>query len=122
MTVVTHLSPKPGVVPQQPDKNPYIGRSQVGRYTTGDSFVPEAHSPLKSHTSRPPEMVHECRSMQDMWRLVKLYAPLPRSILLVGETGVGKGLVARWIHHLSGRTGDFVVVTGGSMSESLFQS
>lgn len=60
--------------------------------------------------------------MQDMWRLVKLYAPLPREILIIGETGVGKGLVARWIHHLSGRSGDFVVVTGGSMSESLYQS
>jgi len=53
--------------------------------------------------------------------LAKRFAPLPRPVLLVGESGVGKGLLARFIHAQSGRRGDFVAVTGGELSDSLLQ-
>jgi DNA-binding NtrC family response regulator len=51
--------------------------------------------------------------------LARRLAPLPRPILLVGQSGVGKGLLARFIHVQSGRAGDFVAVVGGELSESL---
>src|SRR2546425_314705 len=51
--------------------------------------------------------------------LARRLAPLPRALLLVGESGVGKGLLARFIHAHSGRLGDFVALAGGELSESL---
>ena len=51
--------------------------------------------------------------------LARRLAPLPRALLLVGESGVGKGLLVRFIHAHSGRLGDFVALAGGELSESL---
>src|SRR6266851_1251505 len=42
--------------------------------------------------------------------LARRLAPLSRPILLVGQSGVGKGLLARFIHVQSARAGDFVAV------------
>ena len=43
-------------------------------------------------------------------------------VLLWGETGVGKEIMARHIHRLSGRQGPFIAVHPASMVESLFES
>jgi DNA-binding NtrC family response regulator len=51
--------------------------------------------------------------------LARRFAPLPRTVLLVGQSGVGKGLLARFIHVQSERPGSFVAVAGGELSESL---
>ncbi len=57
--------------------------------------------------------------MEKAVALARRLAPLPRPILLVGETGVGKRLLARFIHSCSGRPGDFVAVAGSELSEAL---
>ncbi len=44
------------------------------------------------------------------------------SVLLLGETGVGKEELARRIHGISGRTGAFVAVNPSSIPETLFES
>lgn len=46
----------------------------------------------------------------------------PTTVLLLGETGTGKELVARAVHEASGRTGAFVPVNCGGFSEELLQS
>ena len=46
-------------------------------------------------------------------------APSEASILIVGETGTGKEVIARQIHARSGRTGPFVAVNCGALSETL---
>ena len=46
-------------------------------------------------------------------------APSDASILIIGETGTGKEIAARQIHERSGRTGPFVAVNCGALSESL---
>ncbi len=50
-----------------------------------------------------PGIVGASPAMREVYRLVRLVAPTPASVLLVGETGTGKEVVARAIHRLSPR-------------------
>jgi transcriptional regulator with PAS, ATPase and Fis domain len=61
--------------------------------------------------------------MREVFRLTRLVAPTRASVLLVGETGTGKELIARAIHRLSQRAdGPYVRVNCGALSESLLES
>jgi Nif-specific regulatory protein len=61
--------------------------------------------------------------MREVYRLTHLVAPTPASVLLVGETGTGKEMVARAIHRLSPRAeGPYVRVNCGALAESLLES
>ena len=63
------------------------------------------------------------RSMVDVYRLTHRVASRLTTVLLTGETGTGKELVARSIHGLSERaTGPCVRVNCGALSESLLES
>ncbi|XZE37266.1 sigma-54 interaction domain-containing protein [Pirellulaceae bacterium SH501] len=61
--------------------------------------------------------------MQDVFRITRRVAPSNASVLLLGETGAGKEVIANAIHQLSGRnSGPFVKVNCGALSESLLES
>ena len=61
--------------------------------------------------------------MQEVHRLISRVAPTAVTVLLLGETGTGKELVARALHDQSDRaTGPFVRVNCGALSESLLES
>ena len=51
-----------------------------------------------------PEMVGESPLMLELARLVRLVAPRTSTVLIEGETGTGKELVARAVHQLSTRS------------------
>lgn len=53
---------------------------------------------------------------------IERIAPSEAPVLIGGETGTGKELVARHIHHLSGRTGPFLAVNCGAISDQLAES
>ncbi|WP_269766545.1 sigma-54 interaction domain-containing protein [Methylovulum psychrotolerans] len=54
---------------------------------------------------------------------IKMIAPSDANVLVIGETGTGKELIARYIHELSHRKDKpFVAVNCGSLSESLVES
>jgi DNA-binding NtrC family response regulator len=70
-----------------------------------------------------PGMVGEHPLMKEVYRLVRRVAPTNLQVLIVGETGTGKELVARAVHELSERTrGPFVAVNAAAIPESLFES
>jgi len=61
--------------------------------------------------------------MCEVYRLTRLVAPTRASVLIIGETGTGKELIARAIHHYSTRRdGPYVRVNCGALSESLLES
>ena len=54
---------------------------------------------------------------------IRMVAPSDANVLVIGETGTGKELVARHVHNLSRRNnGPFVAVNCGAFSESLVES
>jgi transcriptional regulator with PAS, ATPase and Fis domain len=55
-------------------------------------------------------------------QVVQKVAKFNTNVLLLGETGTGKEVVARAIHRLSGRTGKFVAVNCGAIPKELFAS
>jgi len=62
-------------------------------------------------------------AMREVYRLTRLVAPTNASVLLVGETGTGKEVIARAIHQHSPRNdGPYVRVNCGALSESLLES
>ena len=61
--------------------------------------------------------------MQQVYQLTRKVAKSDASVLLLGETGTGKELIARAIHQLSDRkNGPFVRVNCGALTESLLES
>jgi two-component system response regulator AtoC len=69
------------------------------------------------------EPLGDSRAMRVVSDLVLRAAHSQATVLLGGETGTGKGLIARRIHDLSPRkAGAFVKVQGGALPDALFES
>jgi transcriptional regulator with PAS, ATPase and Fis domain len=60
--------------------------------------------------------------LQHLLDEIRTAAPEETTVLLRGETGVGKELVARRIHELSGRRGPFVAINCGGMPDGVLAS
>src|SRR5262245_45588195 len=70
-----------------------------------------------------PEIVGSAPAMQDVYRLVRLAAPKSAHVLLIGETGTGKEVIAKAVHKLSKRAdGPFIRVNCGALHENLLES
>lgn len=70
-----------------------------------------------------PGMIGLSQAMQRVYRLVRLVARRPTTVLVAGATGTGKELVARALHALSPRSGKaFVVINCAAIPEALLES
>ncbi|MCC6810412.1 MAG: sigma-54-dependent Fis family transcriptional regulator [Deltaproteobacteria bacterium] len=68
-------------------------------------------------------IIGTCEAMQDVFRKIRKVAPTDISVLITGETGTGKELIAREIHQRSDRKdGPFVVINCGAIPENLLES
>jgi DNA-binding NtrC family response regulator len=78
---------------------------------------------MKSDSQLIDGLIGTCDAMQDVYRITRKVAPSAATVLLTGETGTGKELIARALHDLSPRaSGPFIRVNCGALAESLLES
>jgi DNA-binding NtrC family response regulator len=70
-----------------------------------------------------PALIAESASMRPVLELIARVGPSDANVLITGENGTGKGLVAHAIHAVSGRAGHaFISVNMGGLPEGVFES
>jgi transcriptional regulator with GAF, ATPase, and Fis domain len=69
------------------------------------------------------ELIGACPSMLEVFRKLQKVATTDISVLITGETGTGKELIAREVHRRSNRAGGpFIVINCGAIPENLIES
>jgi Nif-specific regulatory protein len=72
---------------------------------------------------KPDEMIGNSSLMREVFRQIGQVAPSPTSVLIRGETGTGKELIARAIHQKSMfKDGPFIAINCAALPESLLES
>lgn len=75
------------------------------------------------NTAVQDDMIGESEAMAEIFDIVERISETEANVLLLGENGTGKDLIARFIHqHSLRREGVFAGIDLGSISESLFES
>ncbi|MGH7718971.1 MAG: sigma-54-dependent transcriptional regulator [Gemmatimonadaceae bacterium] len=70
-----------------------------------------------------PELIADSPRMQPVLQLMERVGPSDANVLITGEHGTGKELVARWLHGVSGRASmPIIAVNMGGLSEGVFES
>ena len=77
----------------------------------------------KSDDNKFANIITDSETMHRVFNLVEIFAPTNETILIVGETGTGKDLIAKKIHDLSLRKSKpYVVVNLSSISPGMFEA
>ncbi len=69
-----------------------------------------------------PPLLGQSAPIEQLRKLIATLGPLPVDVLVNGETGTGKEVVARHLHAASGRSGPFVAINCAALPESVFES
>jgi len=78
---------------------------------------------FKDSPDRPElfaEIVTAHKDMISIFKYIEAIAETSRPVLITGESGVGKELIARAVHNASGRKGDFVAVNIAGLDDNVF--
>jgi len=68
-------------------------------------------------------IVGKSKPMSRIYELIEMVAPTRATVLIVGETGTGKELIARAIHHNSTRKDKpFIAVNCSAIADNLWES
>src|SRR5918996_1533273 len=93
------------------------------RNVLNQSRLRDENRSLKRAVEARHQMVGESASLRQVWDAIKRAAPTNATVLLLGESGVGKELVARSIHRNSLRSRErFVQVNCAAIPEELIES
>jgi DNA-binding NtrC family response regulator len=100
-------------------------RTRLRRRATSPSVAlsppDRAPTPVSPATPEPSVLVNDA-AMQALFAQIERLAPGTISILILGETGVGKEVVAEQIHRRSQRKGRFIPINCAALTESLLES
>lgn len=89
-----------------------------------NTSLKEKNKSLKQQLNKPGQtIIGDSPAMKKVYDLVKKVAATDANILITGENGTGKEVIAREIHRLSNRSNELMVsVDMGAISETLFES
>ena len=68
------------------------------------------------------DLIGQTPAINEARRRIGALGPTQVDVLIQGETGTGKEVVARALHRASGRRGPFVAINCGALPESIFES
>lgn len=78
---------------------------------------------LRRKATKHPQFIAHSEAMHNVLELAQQIAPVDSNILILGESGTGKGVLAKYIHRLSGRSeGPFMAINCGAIPEHLLET
>ncbi len=102
-----------------------ILRTQVdlGRALRRGQHLEAENEALRGEGDGRPALIAQSPAMRPVLELIERVGPSEANVLITGENGTGKGLVARALHAVSLRAGEpMVTVNTGGFAESVFES
>lgn len=88
----------------------------------GDVLVYFDHALPLAEPPKHPSLLGISPAIQELLDNIRLVAQRTTSVMIVGETGTGKELVAQEVHRCSGRSGNMVPINCGGTSDTLLAS
>lgn len=120
-------------VAESPDEG--LSFEELAAAASASLLPPEAAAPVEAVVTEPattlapalpvmiPEMIGRSYPMLELARLIRLVAPRSTTVLIEGETGTGKEVVAQALHRLSSRSQKpFAVLNCAAIPESLLEA
>jgi DNA-binding NtrC family response regulator len=96
-------------------------QAELGRALRRARLLEQENANLRK--SEEPAHIAESRAMQPVLRIMERVAPSDAAVLVMGEHGTGKEVIARELHARSRRAEEpFVAVNAGGLSEGIFES
>lgn len=96
---------------------------ELGRALRRAQRLEHENSALRAASSSLPALIAESPAMRPVLQLMERVGPSDANVLITGEHGTGKELVATWLHAASPRAArGFVAVNMGGLSEGVFES
>jgi DNA-binding NtrC family response regulator len=98
--------------------------ARITRFEQAQEFIEEREREVSHPCVEPlPGMMGTGPGLEQIFRLARLVGPRQTTVLITGETGTGKELVARGIHQISPRSKNpFVVVNCAAIPEQLLEA
>ncbi len=106
------------------DPDPAVLASSVAAAIASQQLLPRLHDLRQARSARSSfeGLVTRSDRMWELFETCVRIASTEASVLILGETGTGKELIARAIHAHSGREGRFVAINCGGIPEALVDS
>lgn len=96
-------------------------QSELGRALRRSRRLEDENRHLRERDT--PDLIARSRTMEPVLEVMERVGPSDANVLITGEHGTGKEVVARWLHAVSHRADEaLVTVNAGGFSEGVFES